>query len=135
MPLVPRDIKPSLDLKIPQARVLKALLPTNPKLDPIDWPLYNRVTLAEYAGFNPTTGTINRVLNGVPEGSSSGAPHKGLLERGLMQVIHIDSDGISQAHYRITPLGVEAIVAYLAFNVIPGTRDKASCTNGRYIVD
>lgn len=133
-PLPSRDSKPSLTLKIPQARVLQALLPINPKVDQDDWPLYNRVVLAEYAGFNPTTGTINRVLNGIPAGSSSGAPHPGLITRGLMVVIAVQSDGVSQDHYRITPLGVEAIRAFLATNTIPDTRDKASCTNDRYAV-
>lgn len=132
MPLVPRVVKPSLTLKIPQARVLKALLPINPKADHHDWPLYNRVTLAEYAGFNPTTGTINRVLNGVPEGSSSGASHPGLLERGLLTSLSVNSDGVAQAHYRITPLGIEAIIVFLATNTIPDTRDKTSCVNDRY---
>lgn len=135
MPPVPRDTKPPLALKIPQARVLKALLPINPKADQEDWPLYNRVVLAEYSGFNPTTGTINRVLNGVPPGSSSGAAHPGLLDRKLMIMIPVNSDGVAQAHYRITPFGIDAIVAFLATNVMPDTRDKASCTNDRYAVD
>ena len=133
MPLVPpRTVKPTLTLKMPQARVLKALLPTNPKADQEDWPLYNRVVLAEYSGFNPITGTINRALNGIPEGSSSGDSHPGLLARGMLTMISVDSDGVAQAHYRITLLGIEAIVAFLATNTIPPPKDRATCTNSRY---
>jgi len=113
------------DLRVPQARVLRALMPLNRDDDP---PALTRVQLAQRAGFSPTAGTINRVLHGIHEGSSSGNPHKGLLDRGL--VVAIDLNGITE--YQITPEGIKAIEKYPQ---LPELRDKAICINNRYLQD
>lgn len=119
-----------LSLKIPQARVLRALLPDDPTDHWRRWPSYNRAMLATYSGFNPTTGTINRVLNGIPEGSSSGTPHPGLLERGLLTTFYLED--ITEVQYRITEDGIKAIQLYLEHNKLPDPREKSKCTNDRY---
>lgn len=112
-------------LRIPQARVLRALMPksgskTRPVLTPVE--------LAENAGFSPTSGTINRVLHGIPKGSSSGNPHKGLLDLGLLSAI--DQDGSTA--YRITTAGIKAVERHPK---LPKMRDKEICINNRYLQD
>lgn len=122
-----------LSLRIPQARVLRVLMPDNKSDHYTEWPSYNRVTLASKAGFNPTTGTINRVLNGVPKGSSSGASHPGLIERGMIKVEVFDIDGISETNYRITAAGIKEYERYMAtVKRLPARRAKELCVNDRY---
>jgi hypothetical protein len=118
-------------LKVPQARVLAALCPEAGVDDP---PLGTvpRAALAEAAGILPTTGTINRVLNGIPDGSSSGASHPGLVETGLIERVELDLDGRATDSYRITRAGIAAVRAWLATNELPPLRDAESCTNRRY---
>src|SRR6185437_10627147 len=89
-------------LRVPQARVLHALLPRSGSKS---LPVLTRVQLAKSAGFSPTSGTINRVLRGIPKGSSSGSPHKGLLDLGLLATV--DQDG--SIAYQITAAGITAI--------------------------
>lgn len=72
------------NLRIPQARVLRALMPGSAAKKP---PRLTRVELAEHAGFSTTSGTINRVLHGIPQGSSSGNPHPGLLDLGYVTLV------------------------------------------------
>ena len=132
MPKLPEKVTRST-LRIPQARVLRALLPDNESTHWIDWPTLTRCALASKAGFIPTTGTINRVLNGIPTGSSSGEPHLGLIERGLIKVVVMEiNDGVFENSYRITAKGIKEIKHYLALNKIPKRRDKALCVNDRY---
>lgn len=120
-------MKPSL--RIPQVRVLKALMPKKNG----EKPLLDRMSLAKKAGFNPTTGTINRVLNGIPEGSSSGQPHPGLLELGYIKRRALDIDGVIEVNYYITADGIKALVKYLTANRrIPEVRSADLCTNERY---
>lgn len=122
-------------LRVPQARVLKALMPKEEDRAKhfAYWPTYNRVSLASRAGFIPTTGTINRVLNGIPNGSSSGEPHPGLLERGLMKAESLETDSGFETVYRITAAGIREVEAYLAdIGRLPKKRDKELCVNDRY---
>src|ERR1019366_6901961 len=113
------------DLRVPQARALRALVPTN---SDGSLPALTRVQLAERAGFSPTSGTINRVLHGIREGSPSGNPHKGLLDLGL--VVPINLRGITE--YQITTEGLRAIEKHTE---LPRLRDKAICINYRYLHD
>jgi hypothetical protein len=113
------------DLRVPQARVLRALLPLEGNRDT---PTLTRVELAERAGFTQKSGLINRVLHGIREGSSSGNPHKGLLGRRL--VVAIEVNGVTR--YQITPEGVSAIKKHPQ---LPELRDKAICVNYRYLQD
>lgn len=116
---------PPRRLRIPQARVLLALVP---KSGSKTLPVLPRVELAKSAGFSPTSGTINRALHGIPKGSSSGHPHKGLLALGLLECI--DRNGITG--YRITPSGLNAAGEYAD---LPKMRDKTICINSRYLDD
>lgn len=121
-------------LKVPQARVLAVLCPDvgdDPPLGTVP-----RFELAAAAGFVPTTGTINRVLNGIQSlNSTSGAPHPGLLSLGLVEKVIIDLDGQSSDSYRITRAGIRAIRAWLLHNQLPPKRDEKSCVNTRYAND
>lgn len=112
-------------LRTPQARVLSILVPKN---GDEQLPLLTRVELAERAGFSTTSGTINRVLHGVSENSSSGGPHKGLLDLQLLE--RVVEGGINR--YRITPAGIKAIKAHPE---LPEMRDKDICINNRYLQD
>lgn len=143
MPLAPTTSKTKTakkttadGLKVPQARCLKALMPKPEARDAhfTEWPSLCRTDLASKAGFNPTTGTINRVLHGIPQGSSSGEPHPGLLERGLMKATDLDIDGVAETQYRITAAGIRAYERHVAEHGdrLPKRRDKALCVNDRY---
>jgi len=132
--------KPAPILKIPQARCMSALMPDDPDSHWSCWPLLTRVEMASRAGINPTTGTVNRVLHGIPPGSSSGDPHPGLLERGLLHLERIPEDGgsigsttvVYADYYRITEAGVTALRGYLLHHELPPVRDKSLCVNDRY---
>ena len=121
----PKAVSKPGDLRLPQARVLRALLPLDGNGDT---PALTRVELAERAGFTIRSGLINRVLQGIREGSSSGNPHKGLLD--LKLVAAIESNGIKK--YRITPKGINAIKEHPR---LPELRDKTICVNYRYLQD
>ena len=87
-------------LRIPQARVLRTLMPQSGSKS---LPVLTRVQLAKNAGFSPTSGTINRVLHGIRKGSSSGHPHKGLLDLGLLETTERDIFGIVEKSLRKKP--------------------------------
>ncbi len=113
------------DLRVPHARVLHALMP---KGDSDTVPVLTRVQLAERAGFSPTSGTINRALHGIHTGSPSGSPYQGLLDIGLVDEVELD--GIKA--YQITLDGCKAIEKVVG--ELPKLKDKASCTNYRYLL-
>lgn len=113
------------DLRVPQARVLRALMPTD---DSKSSPVLTRVQLAKLAGYTPTSGTITRALRGIDAASSSGTPHQGVLGLGLVEEVELD--GIKA--YRITPAGHNA-VERLAGD-LPQMRDKTTYTNYRYLL-
>jgi hypothetical protein len=127
-------------LRVPQARVLKALMPDKDVADrpeyKCDWPTYTRATLSVMAGYTGTSGSITRALNGIRAGNrTSGAPHPGLLERGLIEELVFDIDGVLEDNYRITFAGIAAYRAHLAANggKLPPVKDAAFCTNDRYL--
>jgi hypothetical protein len=90
-------------------------------------PVLTRVQLAERAGFTPTSGTINRALHGIHTGSPSGSPYQGLLDLGLVDEVELH--GIKA--YQINPAGRKAIEK---LGELPKPKDKASCTNYRYLL-
>jgi hypothetical protein len=112
------------DLSIPQARVLRALMPTDGSES---LPKLTRVQLGQRAGFTRISGTINRALHGIREGSSSGNPHKGLLDLELVAAVELN--GILE--YQITTEGMKAIARHPE---LPELRDKTLCINNRYLV-
>lgn len=126
--------KPTSQLKVPQVRVLVALMPDEGDEPPPG--TMPRQLLAKTAGFIPTTGTINRVLHGIQnKNSTSGAAHPGLLELGLMEKVDIDLDGRTVDTYRITRAGIVAVRDWLSHNELPPKRDEESSTNLRYADD
>ncbi len=125
-PVVPSD----LSLRTPQARVLAALMPDDPTEPVSEWPLVNRAQLSVRAGYTAISGSVTRVLNGIPAGSSSGDPHPGLLVRGMVEEVALDVDGVREVNYRATPLGVRAYQSYLAARGgVPPLKDAGSCVN------
>lgn len=121
-------------LRVPQARVLKALVPEYSDDPPSEWPLLSRAALGVRAGYTAISGTITRALNGIREGSSSGDPHPGLVARGLVEVLTVDVDGVREDNYRATKAGVSEYAAYVAANGdnLPPLKDAGSCVNDRY---
>lgn len=123
--------KTTIKLRVPQARILKALLP---KAGQRTVPAFSRTDLAKKAGLSPLSGTVNRALNGIPEGSSSGDAHKGLVDLGYLKRIVIKDDSVDEICYEITKSGIKAIQAYLEDHAgrLSKTRDKEVCINHRY---
>lgn len=121
------------ELRIPQARLLQALMPADTS-DPIfEWPLITRATLAIRAGYTPISGSVTRALNGIYPGSSSGDPHLGVIALEYVEIVKIDVEGISEINYRITPNGIEAFQKFIANGgKIPAVRNASKCTNDRY---
>ncbi len=122
------------ELRIPQARVLRALMPIEPNSSISEWPLLTRSQLAVKAGYTAISGSITRALNGIYSGSSSGDPHIGLLGLSYVEVITLDIEGVSEANYRITTKGIQAFQKYINDGgKLPEVRDASLCTNIRYL--
>lgn len=109
------------ELRTPQARVLSALAAEG-------LPALTRQEMAESAGFSPLSGTVWRALNGLPEGSSSGDAHAGLLRMGMVVELTLDIDGIKEVRYRITLAGLDALRRWQSVPM----RSKERSTNKRY---
>ena len=121
-------------LRVPQARVLAALMPNYPDDPPSEWPLLNRAVMAARAGYTGLSGTVTRALNGIREGSSSGDPQVGLIAGGLIDAVEIRVEGLMETNYRITSAGISAIQSYIAEGgKLPPVRDAATYTNNRYL--
>lgn len=136
MPASHRTTQQTVKLRIPHARLLRALLPESPQDSSSEWPVITRATLAVRAGYTPISGSVTRALNGIRLGSSSGEPQTGLIALGFVEVIEIDIDGVSETNYRITTAGIQAIQQYLVkINTLPPVRDASLCTNDRYTQD
>lgn len=126
---------PNLALRTPQARVLAALQPDDPSDPLIDWPLVTRAQLGVRAGYTAISGTVTRALNGIrPGNTTSGDPHPGLLERGMIEEVVLDIEGVREVNYRATALGVRAYQAYIAAhkNKLPDLKPADLCTNDHY---
>lgn len=125
---------PETGLRVPQARVLRALVPEYPTDPKSEWPLLSRAALGVRAGYTAISGTITRALNGIQPGSSSGDPHVGLIGRGLVEEVRIDVDGTVEINYRATDAGVRTFVEYVKVNgdKLPPLKDQSSCVNDRY---
>ena len=104
-------------IRIPQARCLQALSRAKTKKQ-----VLSRSKLAVAAGFSETSGTINRVLHGIPKGSSSGDPHKGIIDLGLVKPLTLDIDGHKETNYQITGAGKKALAAFLKSRKLPELR-------------
>lgn len=112
-------------LRLPQLRVLAILADGSP--------LLTRSKIAEKAGFSAVSGTVTRVLNGVKQGSSSGAARPGLMELGMLVKVELDIDGVTEVGYQITEAGREALRKYQRIhNQLPPLRRSDISTNKRY---
>jgi hypothetical protein len=122
-------------LRVPQARVLRVLMPADPSDHWIEWPVLTRAQLAVRAGYTGTSGSITRVLNGIHEcNRTSGDPHPGLLARGLIEEEPLDICGLIEMNYRITPAGIREYQAWVAAGGrLPAVKDAALCVNDRYL--
>lgn len=119
-------------LKTPQARILGALMPQGWKIkDPTAWPVCNREQLSIKAGYDPISGSTTRVLSGIrATNKTSGHPHPGLIDLGLVEAETYDIDGVNEICYRITQLGIEAFQAHmLEVGELPPVKPKSVCTN------
>lgn len=147
MPLSPRTLKAKLialnemiesseePLRIPQARVMNALMPAYPD-DPItEWPLITRSQLAVKAGYSVISGTVTRVLNGIhKDNKTTGNPHPGMIQRGYIEVVVVDVEGVKETNYRITPSGIRAVQRFVkSGRKLPPLRDSKLCINDRYL--
>lgn len=113
-------------LRVPQARVLAALMPEDPESYWTEWPVFNRAQLGVQAGYTAISGSITRALNGIHPGSSSGDPHLGLLALELVEEVNIDGE----TNYRATALGVRAYQLYIqSKGGLPEVRDPTLTTN------
>lgn len=90
-------------LRTPQARLLQALMPSDPNTHWVEWPLLDRASMRVACGLSPKN-TMNRLING----DSSGRGTPGLAPLGLIEVIKLDVDGVVEDSYRITAAGIEA---------------------------
>ena len=119
------------ELRVPQARVLRALMPDYPEDPPSEWPILTRAILSVNAGYTAISGSITRALNGIRPGSSSGDAHLGLLALEYVTVEEVDIEGVVEQSYRITKAGIEAFKIFFAKNggSLPPLRDAALCVN------
>jgi hypothetical protein len=102
---------------------------------PDEWPLVTHKQLAVRAGYTGTSGSITRALNGIRKGNkTSGIPHPGLLELGLVEIEILDIEGVKERNYRITAAGIAAYRAYVAIHgeELPPVKDAALSVNNRY---
>ncbi len=124
---------PIPNLRVPQARVLRALMPVCPTDTVDEWPLLTRAVMAVRAGYTPISGSITRALMGIRQGSSSGDAHLGLIDLKLVETIELNIMGTLETNYRATPLGVRAMKKFLQEGgKLPPVRDAAVHTNQRY---
>jgi hypothetical protein len=117
-----------------QARVLAVLMPDDLS-DPTLWPLVTRKYLDMRAGFTGKSGSTTRALNGIrPGNTTSGNPHPGLIERGLVEKVVLDIEGVDETNYRATAAGIAAYQAHIAKTggKLPKVKDAIKNTNRRY---
>lgn len=124
-------------LRMPQARILRALMPSNLDDPSFEWPLVTRAQLAIRAGYSTISGSTTRALNGIHEGNTtSGDPHLGVIGKGLVEAIMVQVEvGMAkELNYRITPAGIKALQSYLAKGgKLPRIKAASIYTNNRYL--
>lgn len=127
----PPPKRTDLSLLIPQVRVLKVLVPPDPSTPKCDWPMLNREYLGARAGFTATSGTLTRVLNGIrPYNKTTGTPHPGLLQRGMIELVMLEVEDTTEANYRATDLGIRAYRAHIEqYGNVPPVKAPEGCTN------
>ncbi len=126
--------QPIPNIRVPQARVLNALLPNNPSLPISEWPILTRKLLNVAVGYSPISTGVTRPLYGIPENSTSGHPHPGLLALGLVEVVKVNIQGVIEDNYRITKLGIQALAKFFVEGgKLPTKKDRATNTNKRYM--
>jgi hypothetical protein len=118
-----RAARLKLDLRIPQLRILRVLG---------EGGSLTRAKINQRCGFSEQSGTIVSAMNGVREGSSSGAARPGLLALGLVVKEDLDIDGVVEMSYIITSKGREALELHAGIK-LPEMRNKDSTTNKRYL--
>jgi hypothetical protein len=120
-------------LRIPQVRVLSALMPEDTTIDPSDWALFTAVNIAAKLGVSLISDLIRRALRGIERGSTSSVAYLGLLKLGYVETLVFDIDGMEETNYRITPLGAAAYLAHIIeHGPPPKPRNKENCINNRY---
>lgn len=138
----PRAVFPLL--RLPQLRVLAALMPANVELRP--WPTYDRVALCRAVGVSTRSDSVWRAIMGLRNRLRKDA-YPGLIDLGLVRAEKLDS-GEATLHaysgqwrgprievtYCITPLGLQVIAAHIAANgPLPPVKSTAGqCVNKRY---
>ena len=114
------------NLRVPQIRALLVLRGEGRGI-----PLaLSRAKLQERCGFTPTSGTVTRVMRGLPGGTSSGPACPGLIELGLVRVLNLEVDGVTEQCYQITPMGQGVIDCHTGD--LPPLRSVNGSTNSRY---
>jgi hypothetical protein len=118
-----RPSGPDLVLTVPQARILKKLLPSDPRDPPSEWPVLRRLDLRGGPGLGDkqgSRGNVYRALFGIREGDLRGKPHLGLVECGLVEMVTTYEGRCllqyndNRVKFRITAAGVRAFVRPLA---------------------
>lgn len=122
------------NLRVPQARVLRALMPVDARDPQDEWPLLTRGVMAVRAGYSEISGSVTRALLGIKEGNkTSGDPHPGIVQLGLVETTMLDIDGVTETNYRITRLGIRAFQRFLQEGgKLPPVKDASVHTNQRY---
>ena len=113
--------RPKVKIRLPQIRALQALKSGE---------LMTQVKICRACGFSEKSGTIRSIINGVPEGSSSGPARPGLVTLGLVDRVELDIEGVLEVVYRITDRGLARLEQ--EDRQLPPLRDKDISTNRRY---
>mgnify|MGYP001599048328 CR=1 FL=1 len=116
---------PPTKLLTPEARVLLALMPADPASPQCEWPALTRAALGRAVGYSGASGTVTRAING-GRNMPTGPRLPGLLARGLVEVMVLDIDGVTESSYRITATGAAACLAH---GRLPKVRDADKSTN------
>lgn len=123
-------------LKVPQVRVLAALMPEDATWPQSEWPLITRTYLNEVCGYSQISTGVTRPMQGIPSGSSSGKSYPGLIALKYVDEIVLDVDGVQEVNYRATLAGALAYLEWAATNnnskKLARVKDRESCINDRY---
>lgn len=88
----------NLELRTPQVRVLKVLMPADPTDHPIDWPWLTKAHIAERTGASKLSGTITMAIRGRGQHGGS-VTQRGLLDDKLVEAIELDIEGVAETNY------------------------------------